>query len=89
MALHYAVLRPDESTTLTRGTTRADHPLTDPGPIRSMHAQFRELGPYEGHALDTSALAPAATADAVLAALAAGRLRLVSPSQPQSQPAEA
>jgi chloramphenicol 3-O-phosphotransferase len=84
VGLHYAVLRPDESTTLSRGTTRADHPFTEPELIRSMHAQFRELGPYEDHALDTSALGPAATADLVLATLAAGRLRLEGPAHPSA-----
>lgn len=74
--LHYAVLRPDEQATPARGTARVDHPLTDPGPIRAMHAQFRALGRYERHALDTTGLAPEAAADAVLAALAAGDLCL-------------
>ncbi|MDT0305797.1 AAA family ATPase [Streptomyces sp. DSM 44917] len=74
--LHYAVLRPDEPTTLTRGTTRPGHPLTDPGPISLMHAQFTDLGPYEPHALDTSAQSPRATATTVRTALTAGRLRL-------------
>ncbi|MGP3967609.1 AAA family ATPase [Streptomyces sp. 6N223] len=75
--LHYAVLRPDEPTTLARGTSRPGHLLTEPGPIRSMHEQFRELGPYENHVLDTTGLSPEATADAVMAALASGDLRLV------------
>ncbi|MGP4114602.1 AAA family ATPase [Streptomyces sp. 4N509B] len=76
VAAHYAVLRPDEATTLARGTARPGHPLTDSGPIRSLHAQFRVLGPYERHALDSTAWTPGATADAVVAALAAGTLRL-------------
>lgn len=80
VALHYVVLRPDEATTLARGTKRggADR-LTDPGPIRALHAQFRDLGPYERHGLDTSRLTADDTAAAVMAALAAGRLRLAQP----------
>ncbi len=74
--LHYAVLRPDEETTLARGTTRESHPLTDPGPIRLMYAQFADLGPYEGHALDTTDHTPADSADAVRKAVGTGALRL-------------
>ncbi|WP_062215004.1 AAA family ATPase [Streptomyces sp. NBRC 109706] len=73
---HYVVLRPDRETTLERGTTRPDHPLTDPGPIEAMYRQFADLGRYERHALDTTGQPPAATADAVRAALASGRCRL-------------
>ncbi|WP_059008676.1 AAA family ATPase [Streptomyces specialis] len=76
VAAHYAVLRPDERTTLERGTTRAGHPLTDPGPILAMYAQFADLGAYEPHALDTTGLTPEESAEAVLAALGEGRLRL-------------
>jgi hypothetical protein len=76
--LHYAVLRPDKPTTLARGTSCPGHPPTDPGPIRAMHEEFRELGPYEGHALDTTGLSPEGTADAVMAALAADAFRLAA-----------
>jgi predicted kinase len=64
---HYVVLRPDEATTLARGTGRPDHPFTDPGPLRAMYGQFADLGPYERHALDSGGWSPEATADAVLA----------------------
>lgn len=76
VAAHYAVLRPDERTTLERGTTRTDHPLTDPGPIRAMYAQFTDLGPYEPHALDTTGLTAEESAEAMREALEAGHLRL-------------
>ncbi|RKN05329.1 AAA family ATPase [Streptomyces radicis] len=76
VGLHYAVLRPDEETVIARGTARAGHPLTDPGPIRLMHAQFADLGRYERHAIDTTGQAPGESADVVRGAVAGGGLRL-------------
>ncbi|GAB3683393.1 AAA family ATPase [Streptomyces sparsus] len=76
LPLHYAVLRPDEQTTLARGTARPDHPLTEPGPIRRMHRQFTDLGPLERHVLDSSRLDTEATVDAVLLGLTEDRFRL-------------
>ncbi|AZM46219.1 nucleoside/nucleotide kinase family protein [Streptomyces sp. WAC 06738] len=75
--LHYVVLRPDEQTTLARATARTGpDALTDPGPVRAMHREFADLGPYETHALDTGGQPPEATAAAVRDAVAAGTYRL-------------
>lgn len=75
--LHYVVLRPDEATTLARATARTGPgALTDPGPVRAMHREFADLGPYEAHALDTGGQPPEATAAAVRDAVAAGTHRL-------------
>ncbi|UED83411.1 AAA family ATPase [Streptomyces profundus] len=76
---HYVVLRPDRETTLERGTSRRDHPLTDPGPIEEMYRQFADLGRYEHHVLDSTGQPQGVTADAVRAALATGRCRLPAP----------
>jgi len=76
VALHYVVLRPDESTTLRRATSRGADALTDPEPIRSLHRQFTDLGVYQDHVLDSTLLTPQATADAVLGGLAKDTHRL-------------
>ncbi|HEX2874548.1 MAG TPA: AAA family ATPase [Polyangiaceae bacterium] len=59
MDVHYVVLRPDEASTIARGTARtAPGALTDAAVISQMWRQFAELGAFEAHALDTSALTP-------------------------------
>ena len=55
--VHYVVLRPDEATTLARGTARSTPgALVDAGVISQMWEQFSALGHFEAHALDTTAL---------------------------------
>ncbi|MFD9729774.1 AAA family ATPase [Streptomyces sp. NPDC059072] len=76
--LNYVVLRPDRHTTLERATGRGGDALTDPGPIRSMHEQFSDLGVYETNALDSSSLTAEATADSILRSLARGTYLLDS-----------
>ena len=77
LPLHYVVLRPDEATLLSRATSRrASDALVDAGPIRSLHAQFADLGELEPHAFDTTRMTPDATAAAVRDALGAHRYRL-------------
>jgi chloramphenicol 3-O-phosphotransferase len=78
LPLHYVVLRPDLTTTLRRATRRADGALGDPEPIRSLHRQFTDLGPYEAQVVDSTRLTPQATADAVQRGLAAGTFRLTA-----------
>jgi len=76
----YVVLRPDLETCLARATGRAGEaprvegnpPLTDEGPVRHLWEQFADLGDLEHHAIDTTALDPAATAAAVLDAVRDG-----------------
>jgi predicted kinase len=61
--VHYAVLRPDEHTTLLRGVSRrAPGALVDPHVIRTMWQRFGALDAYEAHVLDTSAQTAAETA---------------------------
>lgn len=50
--------------------------MLDPTPIGKMHAAFAMLGPYEVHAVDTTASDVEASAAAVVAGLEAGRFRL-------------
>ncbi|OZM74806.1 shikimate kinase [Amycolatopsis antarctica] len=89
VALHYVVLRPDEETAVARAVARdprGGRTLTDPEPVRLMHAQFAALGELEPHAIDTSGLDVDATVEAVRASVRAGTHRLglggVSPRPP-------
>jgi predicted kinase len=55
--VHYAVLRPNEAVTVARGTARAaPGALTNAAVISQMWQQFADLGAFEAHALDTTAL---------------------------------
>lgn len=76
VALHYVVLRPDEQTTLRRAGGRGAGALTDPGPVRSLHQLFADLGDYEPQAIDSSGLDAETTAGAVRRGLDAGRFQL-------------
>ncbi|CAO5153934.1 Adenylate kinase family enzyme [Frankia sp. AiPs1] len=77
IALHYVVLRPDEATTVRRATARTGaDALVDPVPLRALHRQFRGLGPFEPHVLDSGRMRPEATATAVLTGIADGRYRI-------------
>jgi chloramphenicol 3-O-phosphotransferase len=81
LPLHYIVLRPDEQTALRRAVQRRRAgALTDPRPVRQLHAAFADLGEFAAHALDTTDLSPEATAAAVSAGLTAGSYLLASPS---------
>ena len=74
--LHYVIIMPDEETTIRRGVGRGETALTDPGPIQDMYKQFRDLGEYEVHAIDSTGRDAADTTRLVKAGLAAGRFRL-------------
>jgi GrpB-like predicted nucleotidyltransferase (UPF0157 family)/predicted kinase len=75
--IRYVVLRPDEETCLSRAATRGGGgELVDTGPVRTMFEQFRNLGRYERHVLDTSADPAEATSVRVLDAVASGRYGL-------------
>lgn len=71
---HYAVLRPDFSTTLRRATTRSGpgH-LIDPAPIKDLYQQLTNLTPFEGNALDSSEQTPEETRDALWKGVLAGQ----------------
>jgi predicted kinase len=66
--VHYAVLRPDGATCLTRAQGRVvESPphgdaLIEEGPIRHMWDQFHQLGPIEQFVIDSSDLDPHTTA---------------------------
>jgi len=76
LELHYLVLRPDEATTVRRAVERGPEALTNPGPVRVMHGQFADLGPFEPHVLDSTGQEPAETVSAVLRALERGSCRV-------------
>jgi Zeta toxin len=76
LTLSYAVLRPSLEVTLARATSRTGGRLTDPEPIIGLYGAFSELGPLEGHVIDSSDQAPEQTAAALTAALDQGRLTL-------------
>jgi predicted kinase len=67
---HYLVLRPDEATTVQRAINRGPESLTAAEPITSMYAQFADLGAYERHVIDSTALDTAATVELVERAIA-------------------
>ncbi|MDD9380911.1 AAA family ATPase [Streptomyces sp. ZAF1911] len=66
VGLTYVVLRPDRETALARGTSRSQHPLTDPDILGQIYDGFADLGPYEKNVLDSTALTAEETAEAVL-----------------------
>ncbi|MYU25602.1 AAA family ATPase [Streptomyces sp. SID8352] len=72
LPLSYVVLRPDRRTTLERATGRGGDALTDPGPVRSLHDQFSDLGVHEAHVLDSGGLTAEETAGSVLRGIATG-----------------
>lgn len=72
VGLDYVVLVAEEETALARATGRGEGALRDPGPVRALHRQFRDLGEYAGHALDSTALTAQETAAAVKRGLTAG-----------------
>lgn len=75
--LHYLVLRPTRDVTLRRAQGRsASDALVEEAPIVSMWDQFADLGPLEGHAIDSTSHDPAATLAAVQEALASGAMLL-------------
>ena len=73
LALDYVVLRPTEDVAVQRAAARGDAGLTDEGPLRQLHREFADLGELERHVVDTSALSPEESADAVEAGLREGR----------------
>lgn len=72
VALSYVILRPSQDTTLERATSRTGEALTDPEPVRSLHRQFTNLGRYEAHVLDSTAMTAEATADRIMRDIADG-----------------
>ena len=80
----YVVLRPTLASCLRRATQRdptpriaGNPPLAASGPIRDLWHQFADLGPLEGHAVDTTGLTAEATVEHVVRARPQGQFRLV------------
>ncbi len=73
----YVVLRPTESETVQRGTSRTfEKAMRDEAVIKQMWQAFADLGPLETHALDSSGSAADETAKKVRAGIASRRFRL-------------
>jgi len=72
--LDYVVLRPDRETAVRRARDREITPLPTYPP--NIYDGFSDLGPFEGHAIDTTNLEVEAAVGHVRAGLAAGRFRL-------------
>ena len=83
----YVVLRPAQAVAAQRARGRPGHELAErhealashrpasPGPVAHMYREFAALGPYEAHVIDSSAMSPGETAEAVRRCVATGRLR--------------
>jgi len=71
--LHYAVLRADLATCLTRVAQRQGHEPVDPSAFAALHARFADLGEDEASVID-ALQAPDDIAVELRSALAAGRL---------------
>ena len=65
----YVVLRPAQA------ALAAQHPAS-PGPVAHMYREFSALGPYETHVIDSSALSPEQTAEAVRQMLTTDQMRI-------------
>lgn len=75
--VHYVVLRPNEATNIARGTARtAPGAMTDASVISQMWQRFADLGAFEPHALDTTALTLDETAARVRLAVTQRRILL-------------
>ena len=80
----YVVLRPDLDSILSRAAGRAHEvprvagnpPLADQEVLRAMWHGFADLGPCEGHVVDTTGLGPGESAELVVARIADGSLTL-------------
>ncbi|MCP8885360.1 ATP-binding protein [Devosia sp. XJ19-1] len=76
LPLHYVVLRTSVEEAVARCSARGGDSLADPDVVAGLHAEFADLGAYEGHALDVSGRTREAAIAAISAALHGGRYRL-------------
>jgi predicted kinase len=74
--LDYVVLRASEQVCAQRAGARADHPILDYAPMRSLHASLSNLGAFERHAVDDMGEGVDALALRVRAGLERGDFRL-------------
>ena len=75
-AADYAVLLPSVESCVSRVRSRREHDFTDIDATEHMHRQFADAGVADRHVIDSTDLDAAATVDLVVAARAAGSLRL-------------
>ncbi|MBJ3786198.1 AAA family ATPase [Devosia sediminis] len=72
LALHYVVLRTSANEAVARCVRRGGDSLSDPDVVASLHAEFSDLGEYEGFALDVGGRGRDDAVDRVLEAMASG-----------------
>ena len=78
VALAYVVLRPDRDTAVGRARDREEMPLAEyPA---GLFESFRDLGPFEPHAIDTAGLDVGAVADLLREGLVSQRFHLAPAS---------
>jgi chloramphenicol 3-O-phosphotransferase len=75
VALHYAVLRPDLSTSLTRVQERRPGDPENFGAWAQLHARFADLGRYEANVIDAEGTPQEVAAD-LMDAFVLGRLQV-------------
>ncbi|MEU1406678.1 AAA family ATPase [Streptomyces sp. NPDC005728] len=71
--LSYVVLRPSLEVTLSRASQREDRQLKDVEPIVGLYGAFENLGPLEGHVIDSTAQSVEETRVEVVDGLRVGR----------------
>lgn len=74
--LHYIVLRTTAAEAVARCAARGGDSLTDPTVVAELHAQFADLGQFEGNVLPVDGLDPDQTQGALIPALLSGAHRL-------------
>lgn len=79
LPLHFVVLRTSADEAVSRCQARGGDSLTDPIVVRSLHAEFADLGDYERHVLDVGGLDRAEAVAASIVAFASGAYRLSAP----------
>jgi thymidylate kinase len=78
VTLHYAILRPDLATCLTRVQQRRQGDPEDLESFTRLHARFADLGDHEANVIDTTG-PPDEVAARVLAAFSTRHLEVITP----------
>jgi adenylate kinase family enzyme len=81
--LAYVVLRPRRDVAMARALGRQVGELRDPAPITRMYDAFADLGPWEGHVVDSSEQTPEETAADVLAKVYSEAARIGARGAPE------
>lgn len=74
--IDYVVFRPSEQVAVQRAAARGPAGLSDASIVRKIYREFTDLGDLERVVVDSSTQSPQATAQEVLAGLAAGRFAI-------------